>query len=119
MHPESREGALPQIVRIREIRDETRTIRTFVLDAEVPAAQPGQFVAIQVKDDGENEQQAGDEPLPGQGGIPARESVLANGYHTTTGVPPSSPPEESDNDRDRSRTPQDDGQIDVRGRLLR
>jgi dihydroorotate dehydrogenase electron transfer subunit len=37
---------LPQVVRIREIRDETRTIRTFVLNAEVPEAQPGQFVML-------------------------------------------------------------------------
>jgi len=37
---------LPQTVRIREIRDETRTIRTFALDAEVPEAQPGQFVML-------------------------------------------------------------------------
>jgi len=37
---------LPQTVRIREIRDETRTIRTFVLDAEVPQAEPGQFVML-------------------------------------------------------------------------
>ncbi len=37
---------LPQTVRIREIRDETRTVRTFVLDAEVPEAEPGQFVML-------------------------------------------------------------------------
>ncbi|MFQ6102053.1 MAG: dihydroorotate dehydrogenase electron transfer subunit [Anaerolineae bacterium] len=37
---------LPQTVPIREIRDETRTIRTFVLDAEVPEAEPGQFVML-------------------------------------------------------------------------
>jgi dihydroorotate dehydrogenase electron transfer subunit len=37
---------LPQTVAIREIRNETRTIRTFVLDAEVPEAQPGQFVML-------------------------------------------------------------------------
>lgn len=37
---------LPQTVHIREIRDETRTIRTFVLDAEVPAAEPGQFIML-------------------------------------------------------------------------
>ena len=37
---------LPQTVRIREIRDETRTIRTFVLDAEVPGAESGQFVML-------------------------------------------------------------------------
>jgi dihydroorotate dehydrogenase electron transfer subunit len=38
--------ALPHTVRIREIRDETRTIRTFVLDAEVPQAEPGQFIML-------------------------------------------------------------------------
>ena len=37
---------LPQTVRIREIRDETRTVRTFVLDAEVPEAEPGQFIML-------------------------------------------------------------------------
>jgi len=37
---------LPQTVPIREIRDDTRTIRTFVLDAEVPEAEPGQFVML-------------------------------------------------------------------------
>ena len=37
---------LPQTVRIREIRDDTRTIRTFVLDAEIPEAEPGQFVML-------------------------------------------------------------------------
>ena len=37
---------LPQTVRIREIRDETRTIRTFVLDAEAPEAEPGQFIML-------------------------------------------------------------------------
>jgi len=37
---------LPQTVRIRDIRDETHTIRTFVLDAEVPEAEPGQFVML-------------------------------------------------------------------------
>jgi dihydroorotate dehydrogenase electron transfer subunit len=37
---------LPQTVRIREIRDETRTIRTFVLDVEIPEAEPGQFVML-------------------------------------------------------------------------
>jgi dihydroorotate dehydrogenase electron transfer subunit len=38
--------ALPQTVQIREIRDETRTIRTFVLDAEIPEAEPGQFIML-------------------------------------------------------------------------
>lgn len=43
-HSESK--ALQEVVKIREIRDETRTIRTFVLDAEVPEAAPGQFVML-------------------------------------------------------------------------
>jgi len=38
--------SLPEIVRIEEIWDETRTIRTFVLDAEVEGAEPGQFVML-------------------------------------------------------------------------
>ncbi len=37
---------LPQTVHIREIRDETRTIRTFVLDAEVAEAEPGQIIML-------------------------------------------------------------------------
>ena len=37
---------LPQTVHIRDMRDETRTVRTFVLDAEVPEADPGQFVML-------------------------------------------------------------------------
>ena len=37
---------LPQTVHIRDMRDETHTIRTFVLDAEVPEADPGQFVML-------------------------------------------------------------------------
>jgi len=37
---------LPQTVPIREIREETRTTRTFVLDAESPQAEPGQFVML-------------------------------------------------------------------------
>ena len=37
---------LPQTVRIREIRDETRTIRTFVLDVDVAEAQPGQIIML-------------------------------------------------------------------------
>lgn len=37
---------LPQTVVIRQIRDDTRAIRTFVLDAEVPDAEPGQFVML-------------------------------------------------------------------------
>ena len=38
--------SLPQTVRIREIRDETRAIRTFVLDAEALEAEPGQFIML-------------------------------------------------------------------------
>jgi dihydroorotate dehydrogenase electron transfer subunit len=38
--------ALPQIVRIRHIQDEARSICTFVLDAEIPEAKPGQFVML-------------------------------------------------------------------------
>lgn len=38
--------SLPQIVRIREILDETRGIRTFVLDGEAADAEPGQFVML-------------------------------------------------------------------------
>jgi dihydroorotate dehydrogenase electron transfer subunit len=38
--------SLPEIVGITDIWDETRTIRTFVLDAEVPDAEPGQFVML-------------------------------------------------------------------------
>lgn len=38
--------SLPEIVYIDEIWDETRTIRTFVLDAEVEDAEPGQFVML-------------------------------------------------------------------------
>ena len=37
---------LPQTVRIREIRDETHTIRSLVLDAEVSDATPGQFIML-------------------------------------------------------------------------
>jgi dihydroorotate dehydrogenase electron transfer subunit len=37
---------LPQTVTIRDIYDESRTIRTFVLEAEVPEAEPGQFVML-------------------------------------------------------------------------
>ncbi|MGD2148434.1 MAG: dihydroorotate dehydrogenase electron transfer subunit [Anaerolineae bacterium] len=37
---------LPQITRIKDVWDETRTIRTFVLDAAVGDAQPGQFVML-------------------------------------------------------------------------
>jgi len=37
---------LPQTVRIRHIRDDTRTIRTFILDAEIPHAEPGQFIML-------------------------------------------------------------------------
>jgi len=37
---------LPQTVPIREIREDTLAIRTFVLDAELPDAEPGQFVML-------------------------------------------------------------------------
>jgi len=37
---------LPQTVRILEIRAETHTIHSFVLDAELPDAEPGQFVML-------------------------------------------------------------------------
>ena len=37
---------LPQTVHIRDVRDETRTIRTFILDAEAPEAEAGQFVML-------------------------------------------------------------------------
>ncbi len=46
MTPDTSAAGLPQTVCIREIRDETRTVRTFVLDAEVSDAQPGQFVML-------------------------------------------------------------------------
>ena len=38
--------SIPQTVRIREIREDARTIHTFVLDAEVPGAEPGQFIML-------------------------------------------------------------------------
>jgi dihydroorotate dehydrogenase electron transfer subunit len=38
--------SLPEVVAIKEIWDETRTIRTFVLDVEVENAEPGQFVML-------------------------------------------------------------------------
>ena len=38
--------SLPEIVEIAEIWDETRTIRTFVLDVELTDAEPGQFVMV-------------------------------------------------------------------------
>ena len=37
---------VPQTVRIQDIREETRTIRTFVLDADVQEAEPGQFIML-------------------------------------------------------------------------
>jgi dihydroorotate dehydrogenase electron transfer subunit len=37
---------LPQTVRVTEIRAETRSISTFVLDAQLPGAEPGQFVML-------------------------------------------------------------------------
>jgi dihydroorotate dehydrogenase electron transfer subunit len=38
--------SLPKVVAIKEIWDEARTIRTFVLDAAVEGAEPGQFVML-------------------------------------------------------------------------
>jgi dihydroorotate dehydrogenase electron transfer subunit len=38
--------SLPEVVVIKEIWDETRTIRTFVLDAAAKDAEPGQFVML-------------------------------------------------------------------------
>ena len=38
--------SLPEIVQITEVRDETRTIRTFVLNAAIEDAEPGQFVML-------------------------------------------------------------------------
>ena len=37
---------LPTVVSIRRIEDETRRVRTFVLDMELPQAEPGQFVML-------------------------------------------------------------------------
>lgn len=37
---------LPQMVPIRQIRIETRRVRTFILDMAIPEAQPGQFVML-------------------------------------------------------------------------
>ena len=37
---------LPQTVRIVDIIQETRTVKTFVLDAALPQAEPGQFVML-------------------------------------------------------------------------
>ena len=37
---------LPTVVPIRDIQDETRLVRTFVLDMELPQAEPGQFVML-------------------------------------------------------------------------
>jgi dihydroorotate dehydrogenase electron transfer subunit len=37
---------LPKTVKIREVIDETRTVKTFVLDASLPEARPGQFVML-------------------------------------------------------------------------
>ncbi len=46
MTSDRRHANLPQTVRIVEIREETRAVRTFVLDAQAPEAQPGQFVML-------------------------------------------------------------------------
>jgi dihydroorotate dehydrogenase electron transfer subunit len=37
---------LPQTVRILEVIEETRAVKTFVLDAAIPGAEPGQFVML-------------------------------------------------------------------------
>ncbi len=37
---------LPQAVKILDIVDETRAVKTFVLDASLPKAEPGQFVML-------------------------------------------------------------------------
>lgn len=37
---------LPQTIKILEIIEETRAVRTFVLDVSLPEAQPGQFVML-------------------------------------------------------------------------
>lgn len=42
----SHRATLPQTVPIRQVREETPTISTFVLDARLPQAQPGQFVML-------------------------------------------------------------------------
>jgi len=38
--------SLPTAVRIRQVRDETRDVRTFVLDLDLVEARPGQFVML-------------------------------------------------------------------------
>jgi len=43
---EMSQATLPQTVPIRQVREETPTIRTFVLDARLPEARPGQFVML-------------------------------------------------------------------------
>ncbi|MGH2541359.1 MAG: dihydroorotate dehydrogenase electron transfer subunit [Ardenticatenaceae bacterium] len=42
--PAGRFGLTPQALRVREIREENYRIKTFVFDAEMPEARPGQFV---------------------------------------------------------------------------
>ena len=44
LRPEGHFGCLPRPAKIREIRVENYRIKTFVLDAAMPQAQPGQFV---------------------------------------------------------------------------
>jgi len=39
-------SALPTIAHISQIQDETRTVRTFVLDMDMERAEPGQFVMV-------------------------------------------------------------------------
>lgn len=46
-------GMLPQTTPIVDVRSDTRDIRTFVLDAEVPKATPGQFVMLWLPGTGE------------------------------------------------------------------
>jgi dihydroorotate dehydrogenase electron transfer subunit len=41
-----RDNDLPRTVRIRDVRNETRTIRTFILEADLPEAKPGQFIML-------------------------------------------------------------------------
>jgi dihydroorotate dehydrogenase electron transfer subunit len=41
---------LPQTVKVLDIIDETRTVKTFVLDVSLPEAEPGQFVMLWLPD---------------------------------------------------------------------
>lgn len=42
----------PQMIRIKEVVDETKTVKTFILDKEVDAT-PGQFAMLWIPDEGE------------------------------------------------------------------